>query len=79
MNHQAGERPRLAPGSYLLHLRPAQWPVLAAHTALGWLLAAGLHRPDAQAWLGIAAWVVLLNGGTLALNSAFDRDTADIA
>ncbi len=32
--------------------------------------------PLAAAWL---AWVVLLNGGTLAYNSAFDRDTRDIA
>ena len=39
---------------------------MAAHTALGWLLAAGLHFPDARAWLGIGSWVVLLNGGTLA-------------
>ena len=35
--------------------------------------------PPPRAWLGIAAWVVLLNGGTLALNSAFDRDEGDIA
>ncbi|HET6198347.1 MAG TPA: UbiA family prenyltransferase, partial [Acetobacteraceae bacterium] len=52
---------------------------MAAHTAVGWLLAAGLHRPSPRAWLGIAAWVVLLNGGTLALNSAFDHDEGDIA
>lgn len=67
----------LAP--YVLHLRPAEWPVMAAHTALGWLLAAGLRAPSGRAWLGIASWVVLLNGGTLALNSAFDRDEGDIA
>ena len=64
---------------YLQHLRPAEWPVMAAHTALGWFLAAGLHAPSGRAWLGIASWVVLLNGGTLALNSAFDRDEGDIA
>jgi 4-hydroxybenzoate polyprenyltransferase len=67
----------LAP--YLLHLRPAEWPVMAAHTLLGWFLAAGLRAPTGPAWLGIAAWVVLLNGGTLALNSSFDRDDGDIA
>lgn len=64
---------------YVQHLRPAEWPVMAAHTAIGWFLAAGLHMPSRNTWLGIAAWVVLLNGGTLALNSAFDRDDGDIA
>jgi 4-hydroxybenzoate polyprenyltransferase len=69
---------------YLLHLRPVEWPILAGHTALGWLLAvgprgalAGQHWRDAA--LGIVLWVVCLNGGTLALNSAFDRDEGDIA
>src|SRR6266487_4125522 len=36
----------LLPGdafSYLLHLRPAEWPIMAAHTALGYLLAVGLE------------------------------------
>lgn len=64
---------------YLLHLRPMEWPVMTAHAALGWLLAGGFREPDAGAWLGLAAWVVCLNGGTLALNSAFDRDTGDVA
>ncbi|MES1259418.1 MAG: UbiA family prenyltransferase, partial [Gemmatimonadota bacterium] len=64
---------------YLLHLRPAEWPVMAAHTTVGLLLASGLRAPAPVAWLGVAAWVVLLNGGTLALNSAFDRDEGDIA
>jgi 4-hydroxybenzoate polyprenyltransferase len=73
----ARKRATLAP--YLQHLRPAEWPVMAAHTTVGWLLAAGLRAPTARAGLGIAAWVVLLNGGTLALNSAFDRDEGDIA
>ena len=27
---------------YLLHLRPAEWPIMAAHTAVGYLLAAGI-------------------------------------
>ena len=37
---------RLLPGdgfSYLLHLRPAEWPIMAAHTALGWVLAVGVR------------------------------------
>ena len=69
---------------YLLHLRPAEWPIVAGHAALGYLLAvgitglrAGAHLPEAL--LGVALWVVCLNGGTLALNSAFDRDEGDIA
>lgn len=64
---------------YLLHLRPLEWPIMAAHAAVGWLLAGGFRAPDGQAWLGLAAWVVCLNGGTLALNSAFDRDSGDVA
>lgn len=64
---------------YVLHLRPAEWPVIAGHVGLGWLLASGLQWPDTHAWLGIAAWVIGLNGGTLALNSAYDHDEGDIA
>jgi 4-hydroxybenzoate polyprenyltransferase len=77
---------RLLPGdgfSYLLHLRPAEWPIMAAHTALGFILAVGLG----PAWRGqqlgtllwaLLLWVVLLNGGTLAINSVFDDDEGDI-
>jgi lycopene elongase/hydratase (dihydrobisanhydrobacterioruberin-forming) len=79
MTSRAPARGRTTLAPYLLHLRPAEWPVMAVHTAIGWLLAAGLRTPDSRAWLGIAAWVVMLNGGTLALNSAFDRDEGDIA
>ena len=69
---------------YLLHLRPAEWPILAAHTTAGYLLAVGLRGAAAgeslgPALLGLLLWVVCLNGGTLALNSAFDRDEGDIA
>ena len=68
---------------YLLHLRPAEWPIMAAHTALGYLLAVGLRGITGErlsaALLGLILWVLCLNGGTLALNSAFDRDEGDIA
>jgi lycopene elongase/hydratase (dihydrobisanhydrobacterioruberin-forming) len=69
---------------YLLHTRPIEWPILAAHTSAGYLLAVGLPGAAHGDWLGvallgIALWVVCLNGGTLALNSAFDRDEGDIA
>jgi lycopene elongase/hydratase (dihydrobisanhydrobacterioruberin-forming) len=69
---------------YLLHLRPIEWPIMAAHTAVGYLLAVGIEgvaRGErlAPALVGLVLWVVCLNGGTLALNSAFDRDEGDIA
>ncbi len=68
---------------YLLHLRPAEWPIMAAHTALGWLLAVGVSGAIdgvklGEALLALLIWVVFLNGGTLAINSAFDRDEGDI-
>ena len=76
----------LLPGdafSYILHMRPAEWPIMVAHTALGFILALGL-RPavhgdslGAGIW-ALFLWVILLNGGTLALNSVFDKDEGDI-
>ena len=77
---------RLLPGdgfSYLLHLRPAEWPIMTAHTALGFALATGLQPLFAGAHLGVlewalVVWVVFLNGGTLAINSVYDRDEGDI-
>lgn len=73
--------PRFA---YLLHLRPAEWPIMAAHTAVGFLIAVQLrdvvgHPALTRALLGLVLWVVCLNGGTLAVNSAFDKDEGDIA
>ncbi|HEX6644198.1 MAG TPA: UbiA family prenyltransferase [Gemmatimonadales bacterium] len=69
---------------YLLHMRPAEWPIMAAHTALGYCLAVGREGLASGAHLGPALaglllWVICLNGGTLALNSAFDDDEGDIA
>lgn len=69
---------------YLLHLRPLEWPIMAAHTAVGYVLAVGVAGAAGGARLvpalvGLGLWVVCLNGGTLALNSAFDRDEGDIA
>jgi 4-hydroxybenzoate polyprenyltransferase len=77
---------RLLPGdmfSYILHLRPAEWPIMAGHTALGYVLAVGITGVVGGAWLpealfALAVWVVFLNGGTLAINSVFDRDEGDI-
>lgn len=77
---------RLLPGdgfSFLLHLRPREWPIMAAHTTVGFLLAVGigaLTEPPLLRRLGVALvlWVICLNGGTLAINSAFDRDSGDV-
>jgi 4-hydroxybenzoate polyprenyltransferase len=69
-------------------MRPRQWPILTAQLLVGVLLAqpdrsqlGALAAPDALATVGAAwlAWVVLLNGGTLAYNSAWDRDTGPVA
>ncbi|MCB1183756.1 UbiA family prenyltransferase [bacterium] len=69
--------------------RPAQWPILTAQFALAVLLAGPGPESGFAAWAhglapasllgGWAAWVVLLNGGTLAFNSAYDRDTGPVA
>lgn len=69
---------------YLLHTRPAEWPIVAAHTLVGYLLAVGVDgafngEHIGAALLGAGLWVVCLNGGTLALNSAYDRDEGDVA
>ncbi|MFN2572262.1 MAG: UbiA family prenyltransferase [Gemmatimonadales bacterium] len=77
---------RLLPGdlnSYLLHMRPAEWPIMAGHTILGYVLAVGVRGALAGDQLGRAVfalviWVFFLNGGTLAINSVFDRDEGDI-
>ena len=70
--------------NYLLHLRPAEWPILAVHLLTGSALSIGLAGllGGEGGWAlpaGAFAFVVCLNGGTLALNSAFDRDEGDIA
>jgi 4-hydroxybenzoate polyprenyltransferase len=77
---------RLLPGdlySYVLHLRPAEWPIMAGHTLLGYILAVGVSGAArgerlADALLALVIWVIFLNGGTLAINSVFDRDEGDI-
>jgi 4-hydroxybenzoate polyprenyltransferase len=56
---------------------------MAAHTTLGYVLAVGvggLGRGEKllPVLLALLVWVVFLNGGTLALNSVFDKDEGDI-
>ena len=66
---------------YLLHTRPRAWPIVTAHMTVGFILANGLQL-DASAikhWLLAAlAWGILGNGGTLAINSVYDKDEGDI-
>ncbi len=77
---------RLLPGdgfSYVLHMRPREWPIMIAHTTLGFVLAQGISNSVrgvrfGSLVIGLAVWVLFLNGGTLAINSAFDRDEGDI-
>ncbi|HKA59767.1 MAG TPA: UbiA family prenyltransferase [Gemmatimonadales bacterium] len=64
-------------------MRPAEWPIMAGHTLLGYVLAVGItgvvHGEHlSEALRALAIWVVFLNGGTLAINSVFDRDVGDI-
>jgi lycopene elongase/hydratase (dihydrobisanhydrobacterioruberin-forming) len=69
--------------SYILHLRPREWPIMIAHTSIGFIIALGLRATLNGQQLGayltaMLAWVGCLNAGTLALNSAFDGDEGDI-
>lgn len=67
--------------AYLLHLRPMEWPIMSAHFLLGTLMAAGLDTFTRHGLATLGGWfvfVVLMNGGTLAINSAFDNDEGDV-
>ena len=76
----------LLPGdtfSYVLHLRPREWPIMIAHTSIGFVIAIGARAFVQGTGFGaylvmLLSWVGCLNAGTLALNSAFDRDEGDI-
>jgi 4-hydroxybenzoate polyprenyltransferase len=64
-------------------MRPAEWPIMAGHTILGYVLAVGLKGAGSgerflPALLALVVWVIFLNGGTLAINSVFDKDEGDI-
>lgn len=68
--------PRVLP--YVLHLRPLEWPIMTAHFLLGTLMAVGGALRPRPALLGWFVFVALMNGGTLAINSAYDQDEGDI-
>jgi heme O synthase-like polyprenyltransferase len=73
---------------YLLFLRPRQWPILTFQLMVGIFTAPSVAAAislgsfETFSWNGLLmawlAWVVCLNGGTLAFNSAYDRDEKDI-
>lgn len=70
--------------SYWAHLRPRSWPVVFGHYGCGAVIALAHWRGEsiavvlARALTGGLLWTICLNGGTLALNSAFDKDEGDI-
>lgn len=68
--------------SYILHLRPRSWVIVSLHFCAGALVASGRDLFTVANILklicGSAIWSICLNGGTLAFNSAFDRDIGDI-
>ncbi|MBU0704490.1 MAG: UbiA family prenyltransferase, partial [Chloroflexi bacterium] len=67
---------------YVLHLRLPGAPIVIAQMSVGFLLANGFHftTDTLSRWvLAALSWAVMGSGGTLALNSAFDKDEDDIA
>jgi len=62
-----------------LHLRPRSWPIVFAHFSGGAIIAMA-HATElswrmlVQYIAGGILWTIFLNGGTLAVNSAFDED-----
>jgi 4-hydroxybenzoate polyprenyltransferase len=75
---------RVIPASwmpYVLHLRPRAMGIVIGHMSAGFLLSNGLDFGSDRLvrWvLAALAWGALGSGGTLSLNSAFDKDEGDI-
>ncbi len=75
---------RIVPKSwlpYLLHLRPAAWSIVIAHMSVGFIIAFGYKEAFThwKQWiLAAITWGIFGNGGTLAINSAYDKDEGDI-
>jgi 4-hydroxybenzoate polyprenyltransferase len=66
---------------YVLHMRLRAFPLMVGHVTAGVLLASqGSFAPRqiVQGTAGALIWAGLGHSGTLALNSAFDRDEGDI-
>ena len=60
-------------------MRPRSWPIVFAHFIGGSVIAIAQANPQSP-WMylrmlaGAGIWVICLNGGTLALNTAYDHD-----
>jgi len=66
---------------YIIHTRPKSWLIMFIHMSVGYFLACEMKITKENLLLFIAAaiiWGVLGNGGGVALNSAFDKDTGNI-
>jgi 4-hydroxybenzoate polyprenyltransferase len=66
---------------YILHTRPRAWLIVIAHMSIGFILAIGLKFTSANLlrWIfAVLAWAIFGAGGTLAINSAYDKDEGDI-
>ena len=65
---------RILPGdlySYILHMRPAEWPIMAGHTALGYILAVGWHGARTGEHIRAAVFaLVMLRTGRMDRKSA---------
>lgn len=72
--------------TYIIHMRPRSWAIVAGHMTVGFAVAFGNNIISGSLatgdWLRFAGaliiWTVFLNGGTLALNTAHDKDEGDI-
>lgn len=62
--------------AYILHMRPMSFFFVGAHYAVGYLFSGRFH--PGEFLLGLLIWTVGMNGGTLAINSAFDKDEGNI-
>jgi len=67
---------RLRP--YWLHLRPKSWAIVLCHFLVGYCVSGRLLESTSSLILAAIAWVPCLNGGTLAINSVFDKDEGNI-
>jgi len=83
-NSPDGAKPVAGLRHYLRHLRPLSFPVVGFHMAAGFFVAhrGAVWQLGARDWgficAGVSIWTLLLNGGTLAINTVFDRDEGDI-
>jgi len=63
---------------YWLHLRPKSWAIVFCHFLVGYSLSGRFLQSIPSLILAAIAWVPCLNGGTLAINSVFDKDEGNI-